>query len=76
MMATSSNFGNMFSMAGGVLFLPFLPMLPVQILLNNLLYAVSETPIPLDRVSDSMMEKPRQWIPTSFIRNFMLCSGR
>ena len=46
MMGTSSNFGNMFSMAGGVLFLPFLPMLPVQILLNNLLYDMSETAIP------------------------------
>ena len=45
MMAMSSNFGNMFSMAGATLILPFLPMLPVQILLNNLLYAVSEMPI-------------------------------
>ena len=52
MMGTSSNFGNMFSMAGGVLFLPFLPMLPIQILLNNLLYDLSETTIPLDRASD------------------------
>ncbi len=50
MMGTSSNFGNMFSMAGASLFLPFLPMLPVQILLNNLLYDISELPIPLDRV--------------------------
>jgi len=50
MMAMSSNFGNMFSMAGATLILPFLPMLPVQILLNNLLYAVSEMPIPLDEV--------------------------
>ena len=49
MMGTSSNFGNMFSMAGASLFLPFLPMLPVQILLNNLLYDVSEIAIPLDR---------------------------
>ena len=46
MMGTSSNFGNMFSMAGATLFLPFLPMLPVQILLNNLLYDLSEMPIP------------------------------
>ena len=46
MMGTSSNFGNMFSMAGASLFLPFLPMLPVQILLNNLLYDVSELPDP------------------------------
>ena len=50
MMGTSSNFGNMFSMAGASLFLPFLPMLPTQILLNNILYDVSEVPIPLDEV--------------------------
>ena len=50
MMGTSSNFGNMFSMAGASLILPFLPMLPVQILLNNLLYDLSEMPIPLDEV--------------------------
>ncbi len=49
MMGTSSNFGNMFSMAGAALFLPFLPMLPTQILLNNVLYDVSEIAIPLDR---------------------------
>ncbi|MGA8052424.1 MAG: magnesium-translocating P-type ATPase, partial [Burkholderiales bacterium] len=50
MMGTSSNFGNMFSMAGAALFLPFLPMLPTQILLNNILYDISEVPIPLDQV--------------------------
>jgi P-type Mg2+ transporter len=50
MMATSSNFGNMFSMAGATLILPFLPMLPVQVLLNNLLYDTSELPIPFDEV--------------------------
>jgi P-type Mg2+ transporter len=61
MMGTSSNFGNMFSMAGGVLFLPFLPMLPTQILLNNLLYDLSETAIPLDNVSDTTLARPRQW---------------
>jgi Mg2+-importing ATPase len=49
MMAMSSNFGNMVSMAGATLILPFLPMLPVQILFNNLLYAVLELPIPLDK---------------------------
>ena len=49
-MGSSSNFGNMFSMAGAALFLPFLPMLPIQILLNNLLYDVSEIAIPFDRV--------------------------
>ena len=61
MMGTSSNFGNMFSMAGGVLFLPFLPMLPTQILLNNLLYDLSEMMLPLDEVSDAMVAKPRRW---------------
>ena len=58
MMATSSNFGNMFSMAGATLFLPFFPMLPVQILLNNLLYAVSEIPIPLDEVDSEIHPAP------------------
>ena len=75
MMGTSSNFGNMFSMAGGVLFLPFLPMLPIQILLNNLLYDLSETTIPLDRVSESMVAQPRHW-NLDIVRKFMFCSGR
>jgi P-type Mg2+ transporter len=74
MMGTSSNFGNMFSMAGASLFLPFLPMLPVQILLNNLLYDVSELPIPLDRVDDDYLTHPRHW-DMKFIRNFMLVIG-
>jgi P-type Mg2+ transporter len=74
MMGTSSNFGNMFSMAGASLFLPFLPMLPVQILLNNLLYDVSELPIPLDRVDDDYLSRPRHW-DMKFIRNFMLIIG-
>jgi P-type Mg2+ transporter len=74
MMGTSSNFGNMFSMAGASLFLPFLPMLPVQILLNNLLYDVSELPIPLDRVDDDYLSHPRHW-DMNFIRNFMLVIG-
>ena len=74
MMGTSSNFGNMFSMAGASLFLPFLPMLPVQILLNNLLYDVSEIPIPLDRVDDEYLSHPRHW-DMNFIRNFMLIIG-
>jgi len=50
LMGTSSNFGNMFSMAGAALFLPFLPMLPTQVLLNNLLYDVSEIGVPFDNV--------------------------
>ena len=74
MMGTSSNFGNMFSMAGSSLILPFLPMLPVQILLNNLLYDVSELPIPLDRVDDDYLSHPRHW-DMNFIRNFMLIIG-
>lgn len=74
MMGTSSNFGNMFSMAGGVLFLPFLPMLPTQILLNNLLYDLSETTIPLDNVSDATIARPRHW-DLGTVRNFMLLFG-
>jgi Mg2+-importing ATPase len=74
MMAMSSNFGNMFSMAGATLILPFLPMLPVQILLNNLLYAVSEMPIPLDEVDSEITEKPEHW-DMRFIRNFTLVLG-
>ena len=74
LMGTSSNFGNMFSMAGGVLFLPFLPMLPTQVLLNNLLYDLSETMIPLDRVADSTAAKPRRW-DLDIVRKFMLVFG-
>jgi Mg2+-importing ATPase len=64
----------MFSMAGATLFLPFLPMLPVQILLNNLLYDVSEIPIPLDRVDEEYLTQPRHW-NMKFIRNFMFAVG-
>ncbi|MFZ5594177.1 MAG: magnesium-translocating P-type ATPase [Pseudomonadota bacterium] len=74
MMGTSSNFGNMFSMAGASLFLPFLPMLPVQILLNNLLYDISEVPIPKDEVDEEYLNRPRRW-DMKFIRNFMLVVG-
>src|SRR5271166_5689297 len=74
MMAMRSNFGNMFSMAGATLILPFLPMLPVQILLNNLLYAVSEMPIPMDEVDSEITEMPEHW-DTRFIRNFTLVLG-
>jgi Mg2+-importing ATPase len=74
MMGTSSNFGNMFSMAGATLFLPFLPMLPSQILLNNLLYDVSELPIPMDNVDNTYLSHPRHW-DTAFIRNFMWVVG-
>jgi Mg2+-importing ATPase len=74
MMATSSNFGNMFSMAAATLFLPFLPMLPLQILLNNLLYDVSEITLPLDNVDDEDLASPKHW-HMGFIRNFMLTIG-
>ena len=74
MMGTSSNFGNMFSMAGAALFLPFLPMMPTQILLNNILYDISELPIPLDEVDATEIAKPRV-IDLNFIRNFMLVIG-
>src|SRR5262249_18721776 len=74
MMGTSSNFGNMFSMAGAALVLPFLPMLPLQILLNNFLYDVSEIPIPLDSVDADYLSRPRHW-DMSFIRNFMMVVG-
>ncbi|HEV8718702.1 MAG TPA: magnesium-translocating P-type ATPase [Candidatus Binatia bacterium] len=74
MMGTSSNFGNMFSMAGASLVLPFLPMLPLQILLNNFLYDISEIPIPLDSVDADYLSRPRHW-NMHFIRNFMLVVG-
>ncbi len=74
MMATSSNFGNMFSMAAASLLLPFLPMLPLQILLNNLLYDLSEIPIPLDDVDAQTLARPQQW-DIRFIRNFMWTIG-
>lgn len=74
MMGTSSNFGNMFSMAGGSLFLPFLPMLPTQILLNNMLYDISEIPIPMDNVDEEYLMSPRQW-DINFVRKFMLVIG-
>ena len=74
MMATSSNFGNMFSMAAAALILPFLPMLPLQILLNNLLYDVSELPIPLDAVDAEDLARPRRW-DMRFVRDFMVAVG-
>jgi Mg2+-importing ATPase len=74
MMATSSNFGNMFSMAGASVFLPFLPMLPVQILVNNFLYDLSEVPIPTDQVDDAFVARPHRW-DMAFIRKFMTVIG-
>jgi P-type Mg2+ transporter len=74
LMGTSSNFGNMFSAAGASLFLPFLPMTPTQILLNNLLYDISEMTIPTDRVDAELLERPAQW-DMRFIRRFMIVFG-
>jgi Mg2+-importing ATPase len=60
-MGASSNFGNMFSVLGASLFLPFLPMTPIQVLTNNLLYDFSQTAIPTDNVDDDYLTKPRRW---------------
>jgi len=73
-MGTSSNFGNMFSMAGASLFLPFLPMLPMQILLNNFLYDLSQLTIPTDNVDETYLQKPQHW-DIGLIRNFMVFIG-
>ncbi len=73
-MATSANFGNMFSMAGASLFLPFLPLLPKQILLTNLLTDFPEMTIATDTVDKEMIEKPRRW-DIGFIRKFMIVFG-
>lgn len=74
LMGTSSNFGNMFSAAGASLFLPFLPMLPSQILLNNLLYDTSQLAIPTDNVDEEQVRRPAHW-DIAFIRRFMLYFG-
>jgi Mg2+-importing ATPase len=73
-MASSSNFGNMFSMLGASYFLPFLPMQPIQILTNNLLYDISQTAIPTDNVDESLIERPLKW-DIKGIRNFMILFG-
>jgi Mg2+-importing ATPase len=74
LMGTSSNFGNMFSMAGAAVLLPFLPMLPTQILLNNLLYDLSQLAIPSDNVDADDGARPRRW-DVGFIQRFMLFMG-
>jgi len=74
LMGTSSNFGNMFSMAAASVFLPFLPMLPTQILLNNLLYDIAQITIPTDRVDRSYLSRPQRW-DMRLIRDFMLLIG-
>jgi P-type Mg2+ transporter len=73
-MATSANFGNMFSMAGISLFIPFLPLLPSQILLTNLLTDFPEMTIASDRVDPELVNKPRR-MDIKFIRNFMVVFG-
>jgi Mg2+-importing ATPase len=73
-MAASSNFGNMFSVVGASAFLPFLPMLPIQVLTNNLLYDFSQTTIPTDEVDADWLTKPRQWRIDKILR-FILFIG-
>jgi P-type Mg2+ transporter len=74
LMGASSNFGNMFSMAGATLILPFLPMLPIQILLNNLIYNVSEIAIPFDGVDPEAVVGPVKW-DIKLIERFMMVFG-
>ena len=73
-MTASSNFGNMFSMIGASAFLPFLPMLPLQILTQNLLYDISQSSIPWDTMDKDFLEKPKKWDAGS-IKKFMLYIG-
>ena len=73
-MGASSNFGNMFSVLGASIFLPFLPMLPLQLLTNNLLYDFSQTAIPTDSVDEEYIEQPRKW-QIGDIKKFMFCIG-
>jgi Mg2+-importing ATPase len=74
LMGTSSNFGNMFSMAAASAFLPFLPMLPTQILLNNFLYDLAQVTITTDNVDPGLIRKPRHW-NIKLIRDFMISIG-
>ncbi|HVM72232.1 MAG TPA: magnesium-translocating P-type ATPase [Anaerolineales bacterium] len=73
-MAASSNFGNMFSVLGASIFLPFVPMLPIQVLTNNLLYDFSQTSIPTDNVDEEWLKVPRKWA-IGEIRRFILYIG-
>ena len=73
-MGASSNFGNMFSMTGSALLFPFLPMMPIQILVNNLLYDFSQVGIPLDRVDEEYLVRPRKWNIDN-IKKFMMWIG-
>jgi Mg2+-importing ATPase len=73
-MGASSNFGNMFSVLGASAFLPFIPMAPIQILTNNMLYDISQVPIPTDEVDEEQVARPRPW-NIGEIRRFILCIG-
>lgn len=73
-MTASSNFGNMFSVIGASIFIPFLPMLPLQILTNNLLYDISQTTIPTDDVDEEWIAKPRKWAVDE-IKRFIIHIG-
>jgi Mg2+-importing ATPase len=73
-MGASSNFGNMFSVIGASYFLPFLPMAPIQVLVNNLLYDFSQVGIPADRVDEEYLLKPRRW-DIDKIKKFMIWIG-
>jgi Mg2+-importing ATPase len=74
LMGLSSNFGNMFSMMGASMFLPFLPMLPTQVLFNNLAYDASQFSLPTDAVDADDLKKPTHW-DMSFIRKYMIVFG-
>jgi Mg2+-importing ATPase len=73
-MGASSNFGNMFSVLGASAFLPFIPMAPIQILTNNMLYDFSQVPIPTDAVDEELVARPRPW-DVAEIKRFILCIG-
>ena len=73
-MGASSNFGNMFSVLGASAFLPFIPMAPIQILTNNMLYDFSQVPIPTDAVDEELVARPRPW-DVGEIKRFILCIG-
>ncbi len=73
-MGSSSNFGNMFSMTGASLFLPFLPMLPIQILLNNFLYDLSQLALPTDNVDEGYLQSPKPW-NIGLVKKFMVLIG-
>ena len=73
-MTASSNFGNVFSVLVASAFLPFLPMLPIHLLLQNLMYDISQTAIPFDNVDEELLKKPQQWDPDGLGR-FMVFFG-